>query len=389
MFHYLKVFVSNPLNCLIFWVKNFYGDNLGYTILVTGASGFLGSSLCVDLARDHNIIGLYRRPISESLKKAAPQVQWERSYVEDKDCIDWIFKRNLLKGKPIDYVIHFAGYVGFKKTWQDEHSNTNVIGTKNIIEASIKAGVKRILFAGSIGALDPLPKGMVLTEKSSAGGKIAYSKSKALCEKMLFENSHKVPAVVLRLGGVFTDWCELPPLFSVVNMWSKPFIGRMIPGLGMSGFPYIHRRDVVQIVRRILEKNINLGRFETFFASPAGCTFQKDLFPIIRRESNKNFSTKSIHIPLSFTKIALHGKFLFNTFRCRETYERAWMIDFADRPLIVDTTYTHKKLGWEPRSKLHILKRLPLMLKIFNRYSKKWHTRNIKRNDQKYEYHPD
>jgi len=362
---------------------------MGYTILITGASGFLGSSLCVDLARDHHIIGLYRRPIPESLKNAAPQVQWERSDVEDKDCIDWIFKKNALKGKPIDYVIHFAAYIGFEKTWQDEHCDTNVIGTKNIIEASIDAGVKRILFAGSIAALDPLPMDKVLTEKSSAGGKIAYSKSKAFGEKMLLESSHKVPVVVLRLGGVFTDWCELPPLFSVVNMWSKPLIGRMIPGQGMSGFPYIHRKNVVQIVRRILERNNNIGRFETFFAAPDGCTFQKDLFPIIRRESNKTFSVKSIHVPLSVAKLALHGKFLFNTLRCKETYERAWMLDFADRPLIVDTTYTQKKLGWKPRSELHILERLPLMLKIFNRYSKTWHIRNIKRNDQEYEYHPD
>jgi len=362
---------------------------MGYTILITGASGFLGSALCVDLARDHNVIGLHRRPISESLKKAAPLVQWERSDIEDRDCIDWIFKQNILKGKPIDYVIHFAAYIGFKKSWQDEHSDTNVIGTKNIIEASIETDVKRILFAGSIAALDPLPMNKVLTEKTSAGGEIAYSKSKAFGEKMLLENSSQIPGIVLRLGGVFTDWCELPPLFSVVNLWSKPFIGRMIPGKGMSGFPYIHRRDVVQIVREIIEKNNNIDCFETFFAAPEGCTFQKDLFPIIRKESNKAFSIQSMHVPLPVAKTALHGKFLFNTLISRETYERAWMLNFADRPFIVDTSYTQKKLNWKPRSELHILERLPLMLKIFHQYSVKWQTRNIKRNDRKYEYHSD
>ena len=104
---------------------------MGHTILITGASGFLGSALCVDLSRDHKIIGLYRRPLSERLKKATPLVQWE---------------------------------------------------------------------------------------KSLAGGEIAYPKSKALGEKMLFKNSYKVPVAVLRLGGGFTDWYELPPLFSVMKM---------------------------------------------------------------------------------------------------------------------------------------------------------------------------
>ncbi len=367
----------------------FYGGEMKHTILVTGASGFLGSALCVDLARDHTIIGLYRRPIPEKLKKAAPLVQWERSDIEDRDCLDWIFRQNALRGRPIDYVIHFAAYVGFKKKWQDEHSDTNVIGTQNIIEAASDAGVKRILFAGSIAALDPLPGGKVLTEKTLAGGEIAYAKSKALGEKLLFENSHKIPAIVLRLGGVFTDWCELPPLFSIMKMWSKPFIGRMMPGQGMSGFPYIHRRDVVDIVRKIIKKDKMLSHFETLFASPSGCTCQKELFPIIRRESNENFSTKPLHVSLPFTRMALHGKYFFNTLINKNTYERSWMIDYADRPLVVDTSYTQKKLNWNPRPRLHILERLPLLLQNLIYHPDPWYRRNINRNDQKYEYNAD
>ena len=363
---------------------------MGHSILVTGASGYLGSVLCVDLAHNHKIIGLYRRPPSKRLKQAAPSVQWEKSEVEDRDCIDWVFKQSALKGWPIDYVIHFAAYIGFGEKWQDEYNDTNVIGTRNIIEAAAgNASVKRILFAGSIAALEPLPNGKVLTEKSLAGGKIAYSKSKAMGEKLLFKNSDRVPAVVLRLGGVFTDWCELPPLFSVMKMWSKPFFGRMMPGQGMSGFPYIHRRDVVQIVRRIIEKNEYLDRFETLFASHSGFTSQKDLFPIIRRESNETFSIKPLYVSLSLAKMALHGKYLFNTLRQKKTYERAWMIDYVDRPLVVDTSYTRKKLDWEPRSRLHILERLPILLHNFNHHHRTWHIRNINRNDQKYEYYPD
>jgi nucleoside-diphosphate-sugar epimerase len=362
---------------------------MGYTILVTGASGYLGSVICVDLSRDHKIIGLYRRPPSLKLRKAAPLVQWEKSEVEDRDCIDWIFKQSALQGRPIDYVIHFAAYIGFGEKWQDEYCDTNVIGTQNIIEAARNAGVKRILFAGSIAALEPLPPGRVLTEKSQAGGEIAYSKSKAMGEKLLFENSDKVPAVVLRLGGVFTDWCEIPLLFSVMKMWSKPFFGRMMPGRGISGFPYIHRRDVVQIVRRIIERNDHLDRFETLFASHSGFTCQNDLFPIIRKGSNKKFSIKPIYVSLFLARLALHGKYLFNLMRKKKTYERAWMINYVDRPLVVDTTYTQKKLDWEPRPNLHILERLPVLVQNFNRHSKAWHIRNINRNDQKYEYKPD
>jgi len=362
---------------------------MGYTILVTGSSGYLGSVLCVDLARNHKVIGLYRRPPSEKLKNAAPNVRWEKGDVADADCIDWVFKRSASKGQHIDYVIHFAAYTDFGEKWHDEYCDTNIIGTRNIIEAAYEAKVKRILFAGSIAALVPLPQGEVLTEKSLASGSIAYPKSKALGEKLLIENSDRVPVVVLRLGGVFTDWCELPPLFSVMKIWSKPFIGRMIPGKGNSGFPYIHRKDVVRIVRRIIENNDRLDRFETLFASHSDCTYQKDLFPIIRKECRKNFSTKPVSVSLSLAKMALHGQYAVNTLRNKKTYERAWMINYVDRPLMVDTNYTRNKLGWEPTPELHILERLPILMQNFNDHPKAWYARNIRRNDKKYEYDPD
>lgn len=364
---------------------------MGHTILITGASGYLGSVICVDLARDHKIIALDRKFPSGKLRKATPSVRWEKGDVADSDCIDWVFRRSALEADSIDYVIHFAAYTDFGKKWQDEYSNTNVIGTRNIIEASFEAGVKRILFAGSIAALEPVPLSMksVLTEKSPACGDVAYARSKALGEELLFKNSDRVPVVILRLGGIFTDWCELPPMFSLMKMWSKPFIGRMIPGEGFSGFPYLHRKDVVNIVRRIIEKDSILSRFEVLFASENGITCQKDLFPIIRKECSRNFSINPIKVPRYIARMVLHGKYLLNILLKRKTYERAWMIDYVDRPLVVDTTYTRQKLDWEPMPGFHVLERIPVMVKNFNRHKRRWYIRNIKRNDQKYEYYPD
>ncbi len=362
---------------------------MGHTILVTGSTGYLGSVLCADLARDNKIIGLFRRPPSKSLQSAAPNVQWKKGDVVEHGCLDCIFKQSASGGNPIDYVIHFAAYTDFGEKWQDEYSETNVIGTRNIIESACDAGVKRILFAGSIAALEPLAPGDVLTEKSSGYAPIAYSKSKALGEKLLAQNSHRVPVVVLRLGGVFTDWCELPPLFSVMNLWTRPFIGRMIPGLGISGFPYIHRRDVVKIVRKIVESNESLDRFEILFASQSGCTLQKELFPIIRREYKESLSIKPINISFFLAKIALHGKYIINTLRNKKTYERAWMLKYVDRPLVVDTSHTQNKLDWEPSSRLHILERLPILMHNFNQHYRVWYNRNTNRNDQRYEYYPD
>lgn len=359
------------------------------TILITGATGYLGSALCVDLCCDHNIIGLSLRTPSKRLVAAAPSVQWEKGDVVEPGCLSCIFKASASQGKPIDYVIHFAAYTDYGEKWHDEYSNTNVLGTRNIIDIACEAGVKRLLFAGSIAALQPLHPGEALTEKSSVYGDIAYSRSKAMGEQLLFNNSDRMRIVILRLGGVFTDWCELPPLFSVMNLWSKPVVGRMLPGQGNSGFPYIHRKDVVKIVRRIIDLDDRLERFEILFASQSGCTLHKDLFPAIRRECGPGFSTTPVNIPPFFAKIILHAKYIINTLLKKRTYERAWMIKYIDHPLRVDTTYSRNKLMLSPRKDIDILTYLPILMRNFRHHHQTWLRRNINRNDQKYDYYPD
>jgi nucleoside-diphosphate-sugar epimerase len=54
-----------------------------HTIIVTGSSGYLGSAICVDLARDNRVIGVDTRIPSKALQKAAPNVQWEQADIAD------------------------------------------------------------------------------------------------------------------------------------------------------------------------------------------------------------------------------------------------------------------------------------------------------------------
>lgn len=362
-----------------------------HTVLITGASGYLGSAISVDLARDHLVIGICRREPAPKQREAAPSAIWEKSEIIDVDCIESVFKRQAANGHQVDYVLHFAAFTDYDHKWQDEYCDTNVIGTQNIIEVAAKyGGVQRIVFAGSIAALPPPRQGEALTEKSPAGGEVAYCKSKAMGEALMAENVHRVPAVVLRIGGVFTDWCELPPLFSLMNAWRMPFpLGRIVPGRGKTGFPYIHRRDIVSIVRRIIEKNESLNRFETLFAAHPGCTCHAELFPVIREALGGCCSTKPFHVPPMLARVVLHGKYAANTLMGRKTYERAWMIDYVDRPLVVDTTYTEHQLDWAPTPGLHVLDRIPVLMHHFTTRRAEWLVRNIRRNDQKYEFEPD
>ena len=111
-------------------------------ILVTGASGFVGQSVCNTLSRS----GRFVRGAVRSLNLISKNSDIE--YVQVGDfCIkkDW---KDILQG--IDCVIHCAGRLPKIKEFDFDSSKlyqlTNVEVTRRLAEESVKAGTKRFVF---------------------------------------------------------------------------------------------------------------------------------------------------------------------------------------------------------------------------------------------------
>lgn len=359
------------------------------TILVTGASGYLGSALCVGLSSQNRVVGLDKRPPPVSLRRAAPAVQWHIMDITEKKRLHTVFKQNIALGQPIDIILHFAAYYHFGRDWRREYEQTNLEGTRNIMAAACCWGVRRVIFASSIGALRPPPHGARLKETSRETVDLPYNKSKAMGEAIVTASNRRTAAVVLRIGGVFSDWCELPPLYSLINLWRRkgPF-GRCMPGAGKSGFPYIHRTELVRLVSRILLLEEDLAAFETFFGAPDGCTCHRELYPVIRGLSGAGRG-RPIHLPPGLLVLPMDLIHLSNRLRKRETYERSWMLAYVDRPLAIDASYTRARLQWTPDPDLTILNRLPVLMNHVRQTPTLWHRRNHLRNQARYEYLPD
>ncbi|HLI96673.1 MAG TPA: NAD(P)-dependent oxidoreductase [Candidatus Baltobacteraceae bacterium] len=98
-------------------------------IAVTGANGTIGSRLCEDLARDHDVvrIDLHDADVNADVRDLDAMVQ-------------------ALAG--CETVIHLAGVVEVDADWDSVHS-VNIGGTYNVYEAARRNGLKRIVFASS------------------------------------------------------------------------------------------------------------------------------------------------------------------------------------------------------------------------------------------------
>lgn len=356
-------------------------------VVITGASGFIGSELCLDLARDCEVIALDRREPSSALRKAGPQIQWHITDVADPQHISELFERTRNDFGRIDFVIHLAAYYDFGTRWVPEYQRTNVDGTACVIDASIHVGVKRLLFASSIAAMEPPSPGAFITEESPCSESLPYAKSKAMGERLVAEATPGLPANILRIAGVFSDWCELPPLYGLIKLWNSVFPpGGIIPGRGESGIPYIHKHDLVRLVRKCILMDPELGPLNVLLASQQGAVTHRQLFPLIRSAAAFSGTHRPVHVPRKMAKTAAWIRYALGGISGHRPVERPWMLEFVDRPWNTDTTRTRRLLDWDCSPEFHILNRIPAILNHLKKDPTGWEKRNLSRNEGNFSY---
>ncbi|MBC8225465.1 NAD-dependent epimerase/dehydratase family protein [Candidatus Bathyarchaeota archaeon] len=121
-------------------------------ILVTGATGQIGSELVPELRRingDENVIvGVHRRPPSDELKDAGP---CEKVDVTDRESIE-----KVVDEYEIDTLYHMAAILsagGEKNPWLAWDVNMN--GTYNVLEVARERSMARVFIPSSIAAFGP------------------------------------------------------------------------------------------------------------------------------------------------------------------------------------------------------------------------------------------
>jgi dihydroflavonol-4-reductase len=235
-------------------------------ILVTGASGLLGSHLLVELVPFYEKI----RATYRNEKKINQVREVFQYYFKDKsdllfNKIEWVQSdllfldhlERLFQG--IDYVYHCSGKVSFFKSDFNECFKQNRDVTANIVNYCLNYNVKKLCYVSSTAAVGSNPKGMTdESNKWENGNTISgYSVSKFSAEKEVWrgieEGLNAViinPCVILGPG----NWDESS--LTIFRTASK----------GISFFPsgqnaIVDARDVAKSMRLLMESNINSDRF--------------------------------------------------------------------------------------------------------------------------------
>lgn len=170
-------------------------------ILITGASGFIGSFI-----------------VEEALKKgfdtwAAVRKSSSKEYLKDERInfieLNLSSKAQLieqLRGHDFDYVVHAAGVTKCLNK-QDFH-RINTEGTKNLIDAilELQMPLKRFVFVSSLsvfGAIKEQQPYDEIRETDIPQPNTEYGRSKLAAEKYLESLGSRVPYIILRPTGVY------------------------------------------------------------------------------------------------------------------------------------------------------------------------------------------
>lgn len=185
-------------------------------ILVTGASGYIGSHICHNLYHNGRpFIGIDR----DIHKNIIPNVQYHLCDCCDKDRVLYLFK----KFKP-EYVIHLAALKSIPEslTNPELYLQNNINCTTNVLLACKKFFVKKLIFSSTCAvygnAKSPIQESAPLNPLNP------YAISKAICEQII--QTSGTPYIILRYFnpiGEINGLRDLSPDSAQYNIRSGDF----------------------------------------------------------------------------------------------------------------------------------------------------------------------
>lgn len=171
--------------------------NTEKTILVTGASGYIGSHTCVELlAAGYSVVALDNlcNSSAEALKRvekiSGRDIPFYQADVRDRAALD-----ALLAKHKIDATIHFAGLkaVGESVAQPLSYFENNVSGTVTLLQALGAAGVKAFVFSSSATVYGD-PESVPIRETARLSTTNPYGRSKLMVEQVLEDLAKSDPS---------------------------------------------------------------------------------------------------------------------------------------------------------------------------------------------------
>jgi nucleoside-diphosphate-sugar epimerase len=336
-------------------------------VLITGSEGLIGDALVRAFTGKYRVAGF---DIARPHKDPVELDFIDCDLTDDKSVREALDALEQREGNHIASVVHLAAYYDFSGEPSPLYRDLTIDGTRRLLRGLQRFEVEQFVFSSTHILMKPSEDGTPLTEESPADPAWAYPKSKLETERLIQREHGKIPAVVLRISGVYNEEGHTVPLAQQMDRIArKDLESYLFPGDPESGQAYVHLEDLVDLVRRVIERRRELDRYEVFLvAEPDKVPYSE----LQERMGELIHGTEwpTIRIPKTVAKAGawIKGKL------SDEEFIRPWMIDLADDDYPVSIDRAREKLGWEPRHRLRDT--LPAMVERMQRDPEAWRKLN-------------
>ncbi len=244
------------------------------TVLVTGGSGFIGSSILRSLAeRGDTVINFdIREPGPEAawwLKSVSARIEFVQGSVDD-----WANVVGAVTRYQPEAIIHTAAIVSLLSTQPSLALKVNLGGTFTILEAARLFGVSRVVYFSSIGVLpkkqyEPIDANHPVLLADSGPSTSFYAAAKVSSEAFCwaYQQSFGLDVIIVRPSAVYGFGMQFP-------IFIKPMVENSLRGLPTRfdrgrEFPrdYTHVADVAQLAVKAADLPANKVQDRTFYAA--------------------------------------------------------------------------------------------------------------------------
>ena len=225
-------------------------------ILITGASGFVGSFVVeACLAKDWAVHVAVRSTSSRTYLQD-PRIQFHTLSLSDKKTLTDFFRQHAY-----DAIVHCAGVT--KVDTDEAYFKVNHLYTRYLIEALQEAKVvpEKFVFVSSLAAYGPADnKGTDLISESSTPEPLTiYGESKLRAERFI-KAQHKFPYIILRPTAVYGPReKDIYTFFKLLKYGVEPYIGSAPQQL-----TFIYVKDLASIIVQLIDsEHTNKAYFVT------------------------------------------------------------------------------------------------------------------------------
>jgi nucleoside-diphosphate-sugar epimerase len=168
-------------------------------ILITGATGFIGSRMAEQLhARNEDLV-LLGRLRNEIEQQRAEKLRSLKLAVSDVDLVEQDLAP-FVEG--VDLVIHLAAAQHEANQPEVYFERINVGGTRRLLEASVSAGVRRFVYGSTIGVYGQALNGEI-NEHSPVAPDNHYGRTKLAAEQVVREFGDRLEVAIARISETY------------------------------------------------------------------------------------------------------------------------------------------------------------------------------------------